>query len=607
MLAPGVTMPGEAMPVTVELTANKQIPVDAVDVSLTGLDIYYVHSHASSNKSHPYEILRAQQRVSSGGQLAMGTTRFDCSFDLPEDAPPSFHGVKAIVHYLVGVHVDIPWWPDARSEFEVNVGWPPRPDVEAEPRTYASAHGHFMGARAVVKLAREVGTTGATLEAALTLEELPPNQPLSGVRVSLVAQESGPLNRTAQVHSDVAYVFHCLEVPIDALADGSEVPLSVPIPRHIPPSFRSHRWALSWTLRMEAMITWGLPVVYDVPLTLFPPERAGGAGSGKVVRLEPGRTPRAVPTVVTEGGQRIWQSAATRSGFFFDGQALHGRAGGAAITITSELDRDNARLLCRLTFPPLNLDLNVRPARGLEQLGGGLSIGVAPWDERFRVSARDALQVTALLRGARKQGKPLNTQLLRATRAEMDDDQIRINWRGSGLDEVRLVEAVEHARAVALELHEARQQIPPPRGMQEMVPAWRETARQLNATLETSHMAIRGQLHGFPFVVRTEWTSGEPLRTVLELASPEGPEPVHQLHLDVQQTDEDPRPLDDLPSSARTMARALLDGALRLVLSPGAVRVDMDAPMEDPALASERLGQMMSLLAALTSRDGPYR
>ena len=330
MLAPGITLPGEQLPLTVELTAIKKVPIKAVDVSLFGLDIYFLRSYqGGSNKSFPYEILRAHQRVCGAGELAVGTTRFGCNFELPEDVPPSFHGVNSIVHYLVSVHVDIPWWPDARTDFEVNVGWPPRPEMAAESRAYSSAPGHFQGARVDVKLAQEVATTGGVLDVAVTLvtDGQAMDQPHTAIRVSLVAQESGPLNLAHRVRSDVAYVFHCLEVPADTFAGGRQVPLSVRIPRHIPPSFRSNRWALSWTLRLESTDIWGLPVVFDVPLTLLPPLGAG-AGRSRMVKLKAGRPRRAVPTVVTEGGQMVWQNVAGRGGFFFDGQALHGRAGG---------------------------------------------------------------------------------------------------------------------------------------------------------------------------------------------------------------------------------------------------------------------------------------
>lgn len=609
VLAPSLTLPGEALPLTVELTATRELPVKAVDVSLLGLDIYYLHAPGrDSSKSYPFEVMRAQQRVCDEGTLGVGTTRFGCRFELPEDVPPTFHGVNSIVQYLVIVQVVIPWWPDVRVEFEASVGWPPRPELEAEARAHSSAPGYFHGARLDVTLAQEMATTGGALDVAMMLEGLPPDQPLTGVRVSLVAQESGPLNLRDYVQSDVAYVFQCLEVPVEALADDRQVPLSVRVPRRIPPSYRSNRWALSWILRLESVVSWGQPVVFDVPLTLLPPLRAGNAGAHETVKLEAGRPSRAVPTVVTEGGQMVWQRVAGRAGFFFDGQTLHGRTGGAAITITSELRRHHAHLTCKLDFAPLNLDLRARPARGLEQLGGGLSIGIAPWDERFRVTGREALQITALLRGTEEHGSCLYELLLRPHGVEMDDDQIRLQWRGSGLDEGPLMEALEFANEVALELERARQHVPAPGAMAEMVPAWRALAEQLGGWLEPTHMAVRGTLHGHPLEVRTEWSSGEPLRTVVQLRAPAGPEPMHQLSLTVAAGQHEGRAdLDALPEAARAPARDLLCGTRLLKLTPGAVRVDLDAPLADPAPARDRLGQMMRLLAALTSREGPYR
>ncbi len=602
VLAPAVTLPGDRLPLTVELSAARELPVNVVDVSLLGLDLYF----RRGGKSFPFEVLQDRQRVYDGGKLAAGTTRLPCSFELPADSPPSFHGVNAMVHYQVKVHVDIPWWPDAQAEYEVNVGWPPRPEMPSEARDHDSMIGYFHGATVRVRLAQEVATTGEPLDVALTLSGLPPDPPVAGVRLSLMARESGPLHRPHQVQSDVAYVFHCLEVPVETLVQGYEVPLTLNIPQRVPPSFRSNRWALSWNLRVESMVTWGPAAVFDVPLTLLPPLAPGGPGSSRTVRLKPGRPRRSVPTVVTEDGQLVWQLAASQSGFFFDGQALRGREADAVITITSLLAEGDARLLCRLDFAPLGLDLKIRPARGLEHLGGGLSIGLAPWDERFRVTGRDALQVTSLLRGTEEQGTLLSRLLLKPHRVEMDDDQCRLHWRGTGQNQDRLMEALEHARQLARQLSQARELIPAPAAMAQMVDAWRALATRLRGELEVADMSVQGVLHGHPFLVRTEWSSGEPLRTVLQLSSPPGPEPVHQLTLTAAGEDGD-EALALLPGPARDVATDLVADCLELKLVPGWVQAALEAPLTDPAPVQDRLGQMMQLLAALTSPEGPYR
>ena len=601
VLAPAVTLPGDRLPLTVELCAARELPVNSVDVSLLGLDIFFKRG----GKSYPFEVLQDRQRIYDGGKLPPGTTRLPCSFDLPEDVPPSFHGVNAMVHYQVKVHVDIPWWPDSQAEYEVNVGWPPRPEMPSDARVHDSAPGYFHGATARLRLAQEVATTGAPMDVAVTLNGLPPNQPLAGVRLSLVAQESGPLHLPHLVRSGVAYVFHCLEAPVDMAIDR-DLPLTVNIPQRVPPSFRSNRWALGWSLRLESMVTWGPAAVFDVPLTLLPPEVSSGPRAGQMVRLKPGRPRRSVPTVVTEDGQQVWKLAASQSGFFFDGQALRGREADAAITITSLLAEGDARLMCRLDFAPLGLDLKIRPARGLEHLGGGLSIGLAPWDERFRVTGRDALQVTSLLRGTEARGTLLSQLLLVPHRVEMDDDQLRLHWRGTGQNRDRLMEVLEHARHVAQELRQGRELIPPPSAMAAMVPAWQELAARLRGVLEASDMSVQGELHGHPFLVRTEWSSGAPVRTVLQLSSPPGPEPVHQLTLTATGKDADDT-LAPLPVAAHAVALDLVSECQELKLSPGRVQAALEAPLADPAPAQERLGQMMQLLAALTSPEGPYR
>ena len=614
-MAPRTTMPGEQLPLTVVLTARKKLPVRHVDVTLHGIDLFRVQGNSSVGFCH--EVLRSHQRICGAGKLDAGTTRFGCCFSLPSEAPPSFTGVHAGVHYMASVHVDIPWWPDARAEFEVHVGWPPLPQLTGQARTYATGPGRFHGVELTVGLDRDVVISGEQLEATVQLSGRPTRNHPSAVRASLVAKEIGPLNvpEHGQRYSFEAFRFQCLDIPMEHLVSGSQLPITLGIPRKIPPSFHSFRWELSWALRLESVQSWGGREFFDVPLMMLPPDRDTD-GAAQMIKLSPGRPRWAIPTVVTEGGQMVWQRVADRHGLFFDGHALHGRTGGAAIAITCELRAgQQAHVVSRLDFAPLHLGIKIRPAKGVEHLGGGLAIGHPAWDSKFRVTGRDARQVSTLLHGSLDTGTPLFELLQYARRLEMDDDQLRFWWL-TGHTEQLLNYVADHARKVALALEQARHQIPAPRAMQEAIPAWEALASRLHAELEATDMSINGLLHGFPFEVRTEWAAQAPLQTVVQLRAPEGPQlpgqvhPLHshQLTLELDSierlADAD---LSELPDAAHELLPQLLEGTRWFQLAPGSASVALEAPLLDPAPTEARLGQLMRLMAVLTAGDGPYR
>lgn len=109
----------------------------------------------------------AQRASEQPEKLAAGDTRFEISFTVPTDAPPTFRHAQGAASYVVSAHADLPWSRDVEAHAEVRVELPEATDVGAEK---VRKRGRPRGSKdakdpptAVVELARDVAIGGVLL------------------------------------------------------------------------------------------------------------------------------------------------------------------------------------------------------------------------------------------------------------------------------------------------------------------------------------------------------------------------------------------------------------------------------------------------------------
>lgn len=114
----------------------------------------------------------AQRASEQPEKLAAGDTRFEISFTIPPDAPPTFRHAYGAASYVVSAVADLPWSRDVEAHAEVRVELPEATDVGAEK---VKERGRRRGATddkspptAIVELARDV-SIGGILQGTLQL------------------------------------------------------------------------------------------------------------------------------------------------------------------------------------------------------------------------------------------------------------------------------------------------------------------------------------------------------------------------------------------------------------------------------------------------------
>lgn len=287
-----------------------------------------------------------------------------------------------------------------------------------------------------------------------------------------------------------------------------------------------------------------------------------------------------------------------------DGE-LRGEVEGVSFSLRRELrGRRGAYLVGALSYPTLGLGLRVQPISLAVRLrGASVRIGDERFDELQHVSGREAAQTGAVLR-------MLLTALDPFLPLTMDDTSLQIELRDE--EGARLRRFGQPLSRLAYELAVARRATPPPAQLAADVDAWRALAQRLGASLCLGAMRIDGSFEGEPARVATCWsTKGGAEHTELVLrpavALPAG------AHIDLRATEGGlpAAPLAALvarlPAGGRELVERISRDARRLCIGVEELRLELAAPLAEPAQATERLGDLSRLARWLRPAQGVYR
>ena len=121
------------------LDVKDTTPVNAIHVTLRCTE-RTAAGHGKGRRIHRYRHFDHIADQPSG-VLERGTRRFDVDFQLPPGIPASYAGREAHVEWELGLHIDIPWWPDVRRRQVLFVAAAPRAAPLPSPTVYATAEG----------------------------------------------------------------------------------------------------------------------------------------------------------------------------------------------------------------------------------------------------------------------------------------------------------------------------------------------------------------------------------------------------------------------------------------------------------------------------------
>lgn len=609
---------GDQVRANVRLDCKRAVPVDWVDLTLTGIERWVVGG-GKHTVAEQRTLCRLKARLCEERELPAGMTDLPVSIPLPADLPPSFKGERAFISYTLTVHASVPWWPDRRASFEILVVPPPQPSPPNEPRRYSTDPDGPVGTEPHVEMSLSTDWTraGDRVTGALALQNTEHNR-YSEISVALV----GTLQyfRGASSYATREYLRYQIRLGAERATDGEMIPFRFRLPDDTAPDLPARPRPgglrgvieLDWSFELTVGVRWGNDVKLRVPFKVLPrSERSTDAPS----RLAP-------PAIGSDRLRDLWTSIGEPLGLRYEMQQLTTQLGDTELRIRRDhLGRDGIHLVVELSYPELHLGLEVEPATRVQRLvGGGTQIGVSGWDKEHYVRARDEAQVAEVLRA-------LVPEMNNARLRRMDDTRLVVQVRDGGSSGARLERFARGAMGLGRALERVRAAMPPPSALAGVVDEWQTLADRLGAPLELARMRIAGTVGVAPAEVRVAFDEdGEPFCTWLSVEATTPLDEAHRFRLLARDDDPRARIAQRFEGDAVGLLETLAHGASEIEITPERITAQLPAPMgltrqppwiqireqtpkakPDAASVEQRLGRLAQLAQILKGQAGPYR
>ncbi|MCA9534682.1 MAG: hypothetical protein KC593_13415 [Myxococcales bacterium] len=510
-LTPRQPTAGARLSARIQLQSRTHTPYDGIEVRLVGRENRYERSTSDGNSTsaryHRREILRLAAEF-RGGVLEPGTLEREVTFELPQDAPPTFRSTLASIAYELEVRVRIPWWPDRRGRFVVTMHTPATDPGPPRPKLFTTERSENRGDDPVLELSLEDDrlVLGGALAGAVAITGLGGKR-LRRVEVACVALETALVRSTAGAREADrrTWVVHQ-----GTPREGAALPFHIAIPPELPPSFQSPFIRVTHFVEAKAVVALGRDITLRVPVVAARAERA--------------RTAAPVPLVGNARQATVWQAALERmqerpggvEGLHFDaerGSASFTRDG-VLITVAEEDGEVRRRprrgllgdrsgggpcLVAELSWPALGLDLRVAERRWTD-FGERHAALDETLQRRFTVRVREPAQAAPFLNPA------LRDSLSSFDEAGLDDERAVVLRRGGVYQVEGLVRFLTQLHGLAGQVARAGHDIPPPAALAAEAAAWEAVASARGARLRPGDLAlVDWALRGVPLALTHRW------------------------------------------------------------------------------------------------------
>lgn len=404
--------------------------------------------------------------------LEAGDHEYEAVVALAAAMPGTYAGRSLIISWTGRVHVDIPWWPDARTDFSLNVAGQGAAEL-APPRIFVSDMAGPQG-------------RGPYSELSLASTTIEPGGHITGhVALANVASNRYRELRFALVAVEKQRGYSTLDRPVrwakslEGLEENKAVPFRLRLPAALTPGFSIHRTSLEWKLEVEVDVAWARNPVQWVPLEV----------RALRVRADSEEIEASPLAVGSDRLAKVWRAAARAAGFSYEGDQLVRLIDGAAVAVRRQhRSRKGVMLVAEATLPEVNI--------GLHADNGRLRCRDARHSERI-AAATDALGATLSL-------------------LEASDARLRWSQDDAGTRLESLTVFAQATAAFVQALIDVRADLPAPVAVVDLEKGFARVARALGGTLRSAAMDIRGVRAEVPFCVEMRWdTRGELLATAL--------------------------------------------------------------------------------------------
>lgn len=400
-LKPAIAIAGDEVLVEAVLTSRSETPVDAIKMTLRGLETAGFQGRGAFQRS-----IIGQRAAFGPRKLVKGENRVSARFPMPYDAPPSYRGTLLLIEYELDLEVTIPWWLDRRQKFVIPVSRRGTFNEPVAPKVYCNRQRTPDALYMEATLDDERVEQGSVLTGVVSFANVSSAR-IKRVELQFKSRESiGPARAQPLWHQDGAtYVSTILD---HAPKEGEPATFRVTFPRDAAMTFQSEHGRVEWTIAIVAVVSFGDDISINIPIKVTPPSRMGRQ-----------RRRAELPPVGRERRAKVLQAAAQRLELDFDGAREELRSTAASSTISIRLEPHEGRGLVAVTelaWPALGLELELRERRWTDAFADELAIDDAPFRKRFHVSAKEKERASLVLDG------DVRSALSGFTEVELDDD-----------------------------------------------------------------------------------------------------------------------------------------------------------------------------------------
>lgn len=509
---PGAIFAGKPTAVRVDLRCDDELAIDGVTLEARGLQGWVIGA-GKSQVTHRVTYPRYRTRLADRGRLPVGVTTYQTELTLPPDTAISHATGAAYARFELEIHVDIPWWPDARPRYVLEVRRPYLGELVRRP--YAARSTDQPGRpRIEVSLASNRVIAGEVLVGSCALFHVDDRKPREielALVPDLILRGRGRPRQRAGAPLRMA-------VALPAGSGGEAVPWRMQIPHAITPTFGCATHDLRWFLVAKTGSFFGPTVEVVVPLEIA--DRSAAA-STPALALAP-----------RLADQRIAQAFA----------AFAGRAGWTALDDADPLARDEhptivrhvgeqtlvlgyayrtegAAVVARVLHRSLGLGLAVAPGSALRHAffhdievsgdpaddpGALASKAARAWDRAHHVAARSATQTRPFLRAVVPALIATGERGV-ARLARWTDDAIVFEHATVDPTPTVLEALAAELAHVGAAIAEAATAIAPPPGVVTDLYAWHRVAGALDGELAPGELAIDGTLERVHASIELAW------------------------------------------------------------------------------------------------------
>jgi hypothetical protein len=557
LLAPSFVRAGEHFVMRVTLDCPAALEVDAISVEIVGLEVYYSESQYGRHANNAV-FCRATKEVGAKQELTPGKHEFEVEFIIPEQFASSYVGKNIRVEWETRVHVDIPWWPDARASFTLHVRPSASGSAPSSQKIWSSRPEGPIPGKPHLELS--VGTThiepGGVLSGAVALANTAQvNYRAMEFRLIATERQGGGLVENRSRVTKVQW-----RVDLESPEEDEPTQFTLRLPSDLVPGFEMRRIGLEWWLRVDADVPWTIDPSVWVPLTVRPRAVAAGAL---------GPAPLAIGS---ERIELIWRKVGDETGFNFVDGVLRREVGHTRLEVRREHQAKRGGIVvAEIDYPDLGIGLR--------------------WDQKLGLVARDEGQATVLrVCLAQDAGERLS--------ADVDDDRFQLVLADTGRAVETLRDFVAEVFQIGRAVEHARLELPAPAAVEGEVILWRRVARGLGGSLSVPGVAIRGSRDETDFYLGLSWKpTGEPDAYELRVQA-SVPIDARQ-HLDWS--------VGDAPIDSAQEAHELTQHADRVWVDRSGIQIWINRAETNVDSAAAVLERALGVVVRLTGGAGPYR